>query len=200
MAEIIDIRQRLRRSSGEAHAKGCGPLRVRLLGPDMHWVGLLAALLAEALAQQGNAAAFDYLPEAEFSALDLVTGGNAGPVPALLVSGIDLQAELLQGCDAGTLLLAHGHGHGEGHRPFPGRLVPLPFPCGVLTSLDLAVVCTAGAARLLGVVGWGALEQALRRELSVALPFEDFLILAFETYHRLAAWEGSVWIRPDEIC
>jgi hypothetical protein len=198
MAEIIDIRQRLRRSSGAGNAKDCGPLRVRLLGPDMHWVGLLAALLAEALAQQGYAAAFEYLPEAEFSALDLVTGGAAEPVPALLVSGIDLQAELLQGCDAGTLLLAHGHG--EGRRPFAGRLVTLPFPCGVLTSLDLAVVCTAGAARLLGVVGWGALEQALRRELSVALPFEDFLILAFETYHRLAAWEGSVWTRPDEIC
>jgi hypothetical protein len=127
-----------------------------------------------------------------------VTSFAAEPVPRLLVSGIDLNAELLQGCDESTLLLVHGDEEEDGL--FPGRLVSLPFPRRTHASLDLAVACAAGTARLLGVVGWGALEQALRRVLTIALPLEDSLILAFETYHRLAAWEGSVWIRPDEIC
>lgn len=198
MAEIIDIRARLRRNSGGRIAGGYGPLRVRLFGPDMHWVGLLADLLAEALAQQGYPAAFEDLPETEFSALDLVTSDAAAPVPDLLVSGAGLSTEVLQGCDEYTLLLVHGDG--EGSRLFPGRLVSLPFSRRAPASLDVAVACAAGAARLLGVIGWGVLEQALRRSLTIALPLEDSLILAFATYHRLAAWEGSVWIRPDEIC
>jgi hypothetical protein len=197
MAQIIDIRERLREKGGGT-ARGYGPLRVRLCGPDMHWVGLLADLLAEALARQGYPVAFEYLPEADVAALDLVTSHAAAPVPGLLVSGIALDAEMLQGCDESTLLLAHEEG--EGDQLFAGRLVSLPFPLRAHASLDLAVACAAGTARLLGVIGWGALEQALRGALTITLPVEDSLILAFETYHRLAAWEGSVWVRPDEIC
>jgi hypothetical protein len=198
MAEIIDIRERIRGRAIGGGLWGHGSLRARLCGPDMHWVGLLAGLLAEALAQQGYLAAFEYPADAEFSALDLVTSCAAEPVPGLLVSGIALNAEMLQGCDENTMLLVHGEW--EGYRLFPGRLVSLPLCQRAHASLDLAVACAAGAARLLGVIRWGALEQALRRELAIALPLEDSLILAFETYHRMAAWEGSVWTRPDEIC
>jgi hypothetical protein len=198
MAEIIDIRERVRRKIHGGTAEGYSPLRVRLYGPDMHWVGLLADLLADALAQQGYPAAFQPLPDADSSALDLITSYAAEPVPSLLVSGVGLKAEMLQGCDDYTLLLVHGVA-GENHS-FSGRLVHLPFPHKTHASLDLAVACAAGAVRLLGGIGWAALEQALRRALTIVLPMEDALILAFEIYHRLAAWEGSVWPRPDEIC
>jgi hypothetical protein len=198
MAEIIDIRERLRKNSGGGIAGRCGPLRVRLYGPDMHWVGLLADLLAEALAQQGYPVAVEFLPDSEGAALDLVTGQATESVPRLLVAGIPLNAEMLRECDEYTLLLIHKD---EEESPlFPGRVARLPFPWKAHASLDLAVACAAGTARLLGVIGWGALEQALRRALTITLPLEDSLILAFETYHRLAAWEGGVWISPDEIC
>jgi hypothetical protein len=195
MAEIIDIGPRLIKNHGAV--KEQGPLRVRLCGPDLHWVGLLGAILAGALAEEGRTVSFEDPPPTPSSAMDLLFGGVA-PVPGLLVAGADPQA-VLQGCTVGTVLLAPGEWLGKGSTPYPGRRVSLPMPpAAPETSLGVAVACAAGAARLSGIVGWGALEQALRQELTLVVPLEDHLILAFETYHRLAAWQGAVWCWPEE--
>jgi hypothetical protein len=195
MAEIIDIGPRLMKNHGAVREQG--PLRVRLCGPDLRWVGLLGAILAGALVEEGRTVSFADPPPAPSTAMDLLSGG-AAPFPGLLVAGADPRA-VLQGCTVRTVLLAHGEWLGQGCAPYPARRVSLPLPPAAPgTSLDAAVACAAGAARLSGMVGWGALEQALRQELTLVVPLEDYLILAFETYHRLAAWQGAVWCWPKE--
>jgi hypothetical protein len=196
MAEIIDIRGRLRGTALEAVRAETGAVfRVRVCGPDLHWIGVVGGILARALAAEGLPTAFADVEgaPAPLLAIDLITGGAAS-IPGLVVAGCRISPAALRGCDQRTVLLTRRkRGRGEQAFDFAGREVPLPTSAP--EPLGLAAACAGGAARLLGIIGWSALEQGLRQELTLAVPLESHLILAFETYQRLAPWAGAVSLK-----
>ncbi len=172
-------------------------LRVRVCGPDRHWMGVVGGILAGALATEGLTTAFADVegPEPPFT-IDLITRGSAR-IPSLVVAGCDISAAVLRGCDRRTVLLARRNGgRTKSAAAFPGREIPLPKSYPAPEALALAAACAGGAARLLGIIGWSALEQALRQELNLAVPLESHLIRAFESYQRLAPWTGAVSLVP----
>jgi len=201
MAEIIDIRGRLRRGvpAGSLGEEGGGALfRLRLGGPDLHWVGLVGGVLAGALAMEGFHTVFEVLavPASTPPVLGLRTGRrsvvetDSDPPPGLVVAGNGLCATVLRGCNHRTVLLLPVEG--ERWIPFVGREVPLPVADPAAGSLEIAVACAGGAACLLGVIGIGALEQALCAELTLAAGLDRHLDMAVAAYGRLAPWAGVV--------
>ena len=201
MAEIIDIRGRFRRGvlAGSPGKEDGGALfRLRLGGPDLHWVGLVGSVLAGALAMEGFHTVFEELatPAGIPPVLGLRSGRrsvvemDSDPPPGLVVAGNGLCTTVLRGCDCRTVLLLPVGG--ERRIAFVGREVPLPVADPAAESLEIAVACAGGAACLLGVIGIGALEQALCAELTMAAGLDRHLDTAVAAYDRLAPWAGVV--------
>ena len=201
MAQIIDIRKRLRDAAAVGHLS----FRIRLGGPDLHWLGVVGGILGGALREEGVPAAVVDGEASTGSAplLELIAGSDPAPVLGLLVADAALSTAMLRGCSGRTVWLASRQKAGwtgAAARDFPGRLVELPMSDPAPTPLRLAVACAGGAARLLGIVSWRALEQALHHELLLAEPLEPYLIPAFESYHRLAPWAGAVATTAEGRC
>jgi hypothetical protein len=213
MGEVIDIRDRLGQcvAAETSREDGCGAIfRVRLCGPDLRWIGLVGGILAGALVFEGFYTAFE--DPAEFAGtppqLLMRTGRNGftekGPdrVPCLVVTGSEVSQSILQRCDNKTVLLAYDDGASDKENrlfSFPGTEVPLFVAEVSPDPLGIAVACAGGAARLLGVIRWPALEQALSQELILdSAAVNRSLGLALEAYNRLASWTGIVQEVPEE--
>jgi hypothetical protein len=193
MAEIIDIRKRLDRK-GAARREERPFLRIRLCGPDWHWLGVVGGILAAALQEAETPTAFADLENGPATppCLDLLAGAAAPPGPGLLIAAGVVDAAVLAGCTRQTLLLSSRPP--EERSGFFDRQVLLPLSDPAPAPLILATACAAGGARLLAI-DWNALEQALRQELALAEALEPYLIASFETYHRMAPWAGAVPVR-----
>lgn len=210
MADIIDIRSRRRRVAREQTA---AYFRIRLCGPGLRWIGLVGGIVAGGLEEEGFLTAFEDLqvedgggnPGGLPPVVDLCAGRPAptaiGQSPGLVVAGTPLPLAALQGGNDRTVILYGGDGQEptEDRQAFSGLIVPLPVAGPAPEPFEMAVACAAGAARLLGVIGWRALEQALRGEVILAegMTIDRPLALAFEAYQRLAPWTAVV---PGEAC
>ncbi|MBE0597708.1 MAG: hypothetical protein IH614_10590 [Desulfuromonadales bacterium] len=206
MAQIIDIRERLRvrHERTATGPDGQTEFEVRLCGPDRRWLGLVGGIVARALAGEGFHTVFDDLETAVGAPSVLILRAGRQPLdesrgghpPGLVVTGAAPAAAALQGCNSRSVLLTvpQDHWSPAGQDDFPGIEIPLPVTDPAPEPIDLAAACAGGAARLLGVIRWQCLEQALREELLLAdgFPIDYPLALAFEAYHRLAPWEGVV--------
>ena len=115
---------------------------------------------------------------------------DSDPAPGLVVAGSGLSAAVLRDCDSRTVLLTPLEG--ERRIAFVGRQVPLPVAGLAAEPLGIAIACAGGAARLLGVIGRWALEQALCAELVLVAGLERHLAMAVAAYDRLAPWAGTV--------
>lgn len=201
MAEIIDIRDRLRRAPREEGEYPGTLFRLRLCGPDLHWVGLVGGVLAAAFEAQGFYTAFEDVASSAVSptlslraARQIVTETGGEQPPGLIVAGGDLSADDLRGCDSRTVLLTRGDDGGGIEGTFAGTEVPLRVGGLIAAPLDVAAACAGGAARLLGVIGWKFLEEALREELALSSrdAVEQHLSTALAAYNQLLPWEGIV--------
>jgi len=80
------------------------------------------------------------------------------------------------------------------HCPVPGPLHTVDLPHAAAGEAQLAGTrCVGAAARLLGVVSWGALESALREELGgLGTALEPSVAEARSAFERFARFEGTV--------
>jgi hypothetical protein len=134
----------------------------------------------------------------------VITEKGARKCPGLVVAaaGKELAAGALQGADAATVLLVSEAEPETLQRRFgfPGIVVPLPVAVVAPEPLGVPIACAGGAARLLGVVRWTALEQALREELGVfGAAVHRHLAMALEAFDRTAPWAGRVPAVAEEI-
>lgn len=210
MAEIIDIRPRLRRRAAEGSSlQGSGTVfRVRLCGPDLRWTGLVGGVLSEAFAREGYRTSFEELEETGGCPVlgmragrQSITETGSGQTPGLIVAATVISAAPLQGSDSRTVLLAQADAQGKKEEEFPGTAVLMLACDPPATPLEIAVASVAGAARLMGVIAWESLEGALREELTLASPggLGAHLSMAKEAYDILADWEGVVAEMEEEI-
>jgi pyruvate ferredoxin oxidoreductase gamma subunit len=82
----------------------------------------------------------------------------------------------------------------------PGRVLSFPPAAEDHAELPfLGAVCAAAAARLVGVIGWPALADALAREVAGFGALDENLARARETWERFAARAGAVGEGPERL-
>ncbi len=209
MAKIIHLRGGTARPApAEEELRLAGSIfRLRLHGGEPQDLGVAARVLGRAFVLEGFYTGFEEQEATIYLRVgrEIITeiGCDRPPGLMLVIDSRRLTADTLLESDEQTVLLVCGEDPEvlKDRLGFGGTVLALPLAATDPPPRGLCLAAVGGAARLVGVVRWTALERAIREELAAldSAEVNRGLAMALESFDRLKPWAGKVRMVDEEV-